>query len=236
MSIAQNISPLLMCLFSYIFLGEILKSYIKETIVLAFVGCSVIVYGNYIQEQNSLLSQHARSAPILAWVAIVLNSNSSAASSIIMRKIKTVHWITMNIYLNLVLVAIFTSIICYQNVPIVETIRGLDSTSWFLINIISWSEISNVGLRLMALRYQNPGALAPYVYVYTLYGLAYDLLIFHVTYIGIIWLGIGLVLSAFIYHVCMMISDLNTIEYTHESDVSSDYSTTPDRGYEIRRR
>ena len=53
----------------------------------------------------------------------------------------------------------------------------------------------------MALRYQNPGALAPYVNVYTLYGLIYDVVIFNIVYNGITWLGIGVVLTAFMYHV-----------------------------------
>lgn len=59
----------------------------------------------------------------------------------------------------------------------------------------------------MAFRYQNPGKLAPYNYVYTMYGLLYDLIIFHVSFNSITWLGIVTVCIAFAFHIFMMIKE-----------------------------
>lgn len=144
-------------------------------------------------------------APVLAWIAVLTNSTQSGASAIIMRKMKSIHWITMNIYLNILFIILSGGYLGLSDTSVMESITTFDSVSWLLIIIISWSEISNKSFRLMAFRYQNPGKLAPYVYVYTLYGLAYDLFIFHVTFNGVTWFGIGLVLSAFSYHMYKMI-------------------------------
>ena len=73
MSIGQNIAPLLMCVFSYVFLGEILQPFVKLVIFVAFVGCSTILYGNYLQDKENL-AKSAAAAPLLAWIAVLLNS------------------------------------------------------------------------------------------------------------------------------------------------------------------
>lgn len=205
MSICNNIAPLLMCLYSYIFLGETLRSYIKETVTIAFIGCSVIAYGNYLQGQAN--SGFMISIPALAWIAVFLNTNQMAASTIVVRKMRDVHFMTLNIYLNIVLVVLLFGLMCFQNIEVIASLQKLDANSWFLINIIAWTEISKISLNLMALRFQNPGALAPYVYTSTLYGLAYDLFVFHITYNTITWLGISFVITANVYHVYMMISE-----------------------------
>ena len=122
-----------------------------------------------------------------------------------MRKMKSIHWITLNIYLNILFITLSGGVLGLQDADVVGAAKSFDWVSWVLIVVISWSEISNKSFRLMAFRYQNPGILAPYVYVYTLYGLAYDLFIFHVSYNGVTWSGIALVLSAFTYHIYKMI-------------------------------
>ena len=83
----------------------------------------------------------------------------------------------------------------------------------------------------MALRYQNPGALAPYVYVYTLYGLIYDVVIFNIVYNGITWLGIGVVLTAFMYHVSKQIEDnaVDYVEFDSDSTGNGDTQESPRR-------
>lgn len=53
MCIGQNIAPLLMCIFSRIFLKEVLQPFVKTVIFVAFVGCSVIMYGNYLQDETN---------------------------------------------------------------------------------------------------------------------------------------------------------------------------------------
>jgi len=59
----------------------------------------------------------------------------------------------------------------------------------------------------MAFRYQNPGKLAPFVYVYSLYGLAYDLFIFHVSFNLVTWAGIVMVGGGFAFHVYKMLQE-----------------------------
>lgn len=85
--------------------------------------------------------------------------------------------------------------------------QKFDTWSWALIVIISWTEISNKSFRLMAFRYQNPGKLAPFVYVYSLYGLAYDLLIFNISFNAVTWSGIVMVLAGFSYHIYKMLAE-----------------------------
>ena len=85
----------------------------------------------------------------------------------------------------------------------------------------------------MALRYQNPGALSPIVYTSTIYGLTYDLLVFHIYYNSITWLGIGFVISANIYHVYMIISERYILLYDRSSAVTySNQSTNESPGRE----
>ena len=156
MSIGQNIAPLLMCIFSYIFLGEVLQPFVKTVIFFAFLGCSIIVYGNYLKDKENL-SKSAAAAPILAWIAVLTNSTQSGASAIIMRKMKSIHWITLNIYLNILFITLSGGYLGLQLQPYLDVVSSFDAVSWFLIVVISWSEISNKSFRLMAFRYQNPG-------------------------------------------------------------------------------
>ena len=65
----------------------------------------------------------------------------------------------------------------------------------------------------MAFRYQNPGKLSPYNYMYTIYGLLYDLILFHVSFNSITWLGIFTVCAAFGFHIHMMIKEDKNREY-----------------------
>ena len=78
MGIGQNIAPLLMCIFSRIFLKEVLQPFVKTVIFVAFVGCSVIMYGNYLQDEaqkhDVSTNKKLLVAPISAWLAVVINS------------------------------------------------------------------------------------------------------------------------------------------------------------------
>lgn len=91
-----------------------------------------------------------------------------------------------------------------------------------LVIVISWSEISNKSFRLMAFRYQNPGKLAPFVYVYSLYGLSYDLFIFHVSFNIVTWSGIFLVGAGFGFHVYKMLEEEAMKKKQHEQDIEDD--------------
>ena len=119
-----------------------------------------------------------------------------------MRKMKSIHWITLNLYLNVLFIAGSGLFILYKGVALKH---DFDVLSWILIIIISWTEISNKSFRLMAFRYQNPGVLAPYVYLYTLYGLAFDLFIFRLTFNDVTWAGITTVLFAFSFHIFKLV-------------------------------
>ena len=57
------------------------------------------------------MDKSAISAPILAWLALILYTNSSALSTIVMRKIKTIHWISMNLYLNMTTIVVLSIVI-----------------------------------------------------------------------------------------------------------------------------
>ena len=58
-----------MCVFSFIFLGETLKNYYKIVIMLAFVGCTVIICGNYIREEDQK-GYSKPPEPVSAWLAV----------------------------------------------------------------------------------------------------------------------------------------------------------------------
>ena len=88
----NNIAPLLTCLFSFIFLGESLKGYYKIVILLAFIGCSVIIDGNYIKSEDQ--GHFKPPAPVAAWLAVGAQALQSSISAILMRKMKSVHWVT----------------------------------------------------------------------------------------------------------------------------------------------
>ena len=159
----------------------------------------IISYGNYLQNKAKIeLDKNFLIAPWTAWVAIVVNSLQSGGSAVLMRKMKDIHWITLNIYLNIMFIGGSGLFVLYKGVKFNQ---NFDFISWLLVIIISWTEISNKSFRLMAFRYQNPGVLAPYVYLYSLYGLAYDLFIFHLSFNDTTWAGITIVLFAFSFHV-----------------------------------
>ena len=192
-----------MCIFSYIFLGETLKGYYKIVIVLAFVGCSVIIDGNYIKDEGSGNSKPP--APVSAWLAVGAQALQSSISTIVMRKMKSVHWVTLNIYFYTASITIAAGSLGLKNISLVEQAQNLDWIAWTLIVIVSWTEVSNKSFRLMSFRYQDPGKLAPYVYLYSFWSLAYSIFIFHNNFNAVTWSGIVIVALAFVYHTYKMV-------------------------------
>ena len=99
-AIGMNIASLIMCVLSYLILGEVLKNYMKAVISVCFVGCTVIIIGNYMKNGKSDVTK----APVLAWLALLYNSVQGGSSAILMRKMKGIHWITMNLYINIIFI------------------------------------------------------------------------------------------------------------------------------------
>ena len=190
----------------------------KAIIGVCFVGCTVIIIGNYIKNGKTNVSK----APLLAWLALLANSLQSGGSAILMRKIKGIHWITLNLYINIVFITLSAGTLGLQGYSFSESFKSFNWISIFLLVVISLTEISNKGFKLMAFRYQNPGKLSPYNYVYTIYGLIYDLVLFHVSFNSITQIGIATVFSAFVYHVFMMVKEDRDRQYKEEAEPKDD--------------
>ena len=124
-----------------------------------------------------------------------------------MRKMKKVHWITLNLYFYSVSIIISGMLCKASNISIVSQAKTLDWITWILIIIVSWTEVSNKSFRLMSFRYQDPGKLAPYVYLYSFWSLAYSIFIFNNSFNTVTWSGIFIVMIAFVYHTYKMVEE-----------------------------
>ena len=94
-----------------------------------------------------------------------------------------------------------------KNISLTERVQSLDWITCVLIVIVSWTEVSNKSFRLMSYRYEDPGKLAPYVYLYSFWSLAYSIFIFHNHFNAVTWTGIVIVMVAFIYHTYKMVEE-----------------------------
>ena len=94
-----------------------------------------------------------------------------------------------------------------KNISLTERVQSLDWITCVLIVIVSWTEVSNKSFRLMSYRYEDPGKLAPYVYLYSFWSLAYSIFIFHNHFNAVTWTGIVIVMVAFMYHTYKMVEE-----------------------------
>ena len=120
---------------------------------------------------------------------------------------KNVHWVTLNIYFYTASITIAAGSLGLKNISLIEQAQSLDWITCILIVIVSLTEVSNKSFRLMSFRYQDPGKLAPYVYLYSLWSLAYSIFIFHNNFNAVTWSGIAIVALAFVYHTYKMVQE-----------------------------
>jgi drug/metabolite transporter (DMT)-like permease len=99
-----------------------------------------------------------------------------------MRKMKSAHWMTLNLYLNILFIVVTSIILTFEGWSNLGYVNKFGVKDWILIFLTSVTEISCKSFRLMALRYEKPGKLAPYQYSKSVFMLSYDLFIFHAVF------------------------------------------------------